>query len=60
MTPSSKDIGSTGPDGEEEEEDAIPDRCHGPRSGKQPVQEGLANKKRKRGAVASSHPWGGV
>ena len=58
-TPASEDTGSTGPNGEEEEE-AIPDRCQGLRSGKQPVQEGPADKKRKRGAAASSHPRGGV
>jgi hypothetical protein len=45
---------------EESEEEAVPDRRQGLKSGKQPVQEGLAEKKRKRGAAASSHPRGGV
>lgn len=46
--------------GEESEEEAIPDQRQGLRSGKQPVQEGLAEKKRKRGAAATSRPRGGV
>lgn len=36
---------------EESEEEAIPDRRQGLKSGKQPIQEGLAENKRKRGAI---------